>query len=195
MLSLVTDPSPPAAVPPAAEPCLHEADTIRAAAAGDAQAFARLVRSHSRRVHGFLFQFTRNAHDADDLTQQTFIKAYRHLGTFDCERPLINWLLTIARRTALNHFRSARPWEPADDTLAAAEPSPAHALEQAERSDTLWTRARRLLSDREYEILWLRFAEELSVEETARITGLTRIHVKVIAHRARARLAKGVPPA
>lgn len=191
----MTAPSPTAAVPPAAVACHQEADTIRAAAAGDARAFAQLVHSHSRRVHGFLFQFTRNAHDADDLTQQTFIKAYRHLGSFDCSRPLINWLLTIARRTALNHVRSARAWEPADDTIPGAEPSPAHSLEQAERSENLWTRARRLLSDREYEILWLRFAEDMSVEETARITGLTRIHVKVIAHRARARLAQGVPPA
>jgi RNA polymerase sigma-70 factor (ECF subfamily) len=196
VLSLVTDPLPAAArPPPPAAPCLHESDTIRAAAAGDARAFEQLVRTHSRRVHGFLVQFTRNTHDADDLTQQTFIKAYRHLGSFDCSRPLVNWLLTIARRTALNHFRSARRWEPADETLPAPEPSPAHALEQSERSANLWTRARRLLSDREYEILWLRFAEDLSVAETARIVGLTRIHVKVIAHRARTRLAQGVPPA
>ena len=193
MLSLVTDPRPAANAPLAAESCPSEADTVRAAAAGDSRAFEQLVRANSRRVHGFLVQFTRNAHDADDLTQQTFIKAYHHLGTFDCERPLINWLLTIARRTALNHFRDTKKWEPADETVPSADPSPAHALEQNERTANLWARARRVLSEREYEILWLRFAEEMSVEETARITGLTKIHIKVIAHRARARLAKGEP--
>jgi RNA polymerase sigma-70 factor (ECF subfamily) len=68
-------------------------------------------------------------------------------------------------------------------------------LEQTERTENLWARARRVLSAREFEILWLRFAEEMSVEETARITGLTKIHVKVLVHRARQRMLKGEVPA
>jgi RNA polymerase sigma-70 factor (ECF subfamily) len=193
MFSLVSD-TPPAisAAAAAGEPCPSEADTVRAAAAGDIRAFEHLVHTHSRRVYNFLAHLTRHTHDAEDLTQQTFIKAHRHLATFDCERPLINWLLTIARRTALNHFRDTKKWEPAiEEQIVSHEPSPARVLEQTERADDLWARARRILSEREFEVLWLRFAEDMSVEETARITGLTKIHVKVLVHRARQRLLKG----
>jgi RNA polymerase sigma-70 factor (ECF subfamily) len=168
-----------------------EGSMVRAAAAGDARAFEQLVHAHSRRVFGYLLHLTRNSHDADDLTQQTFIKAHQHLGTFDCERPLINWLLTIARRTALNHFRDTKKWEETPEDLASGEPSPNRVMEHNEYAENLWARARRLLSAREFEVLWLRFGEEMTVEETARITGLTKIHVKVIVHRARNRLSKG----
>mgnify|MGYP001556731497 FL=1 len=106
---------------------------------------------------------------------------------------MINWLLTIARRTAINHFRDTKKWEVIPDAFASAEPSPARLLEQRDQSDSLWGRARRLLSQREFEIMWLRFGEELSTEETARVVGLTQIHVKVLIHRARQRLLKGEP--
>lgn len=195
---MTLSPAPRASAPVTtdAEPALAaEGTLVRAAAAGDSRAFEQLVHSHSRRVYGYLVQLTRNAHDADDLAQQTFIKAHRHLGTFDCERPLINWLLTIARRTALNHFRDTKKWEPAKEDIPSTAPSPAHVLEQNERTENLWARARRILSAREHEVLWLRFAQEMSTEETARVTGLTRIHVKVIVHRARQRLLKGEPAA
>lgn len=178
-----------APAPPA--PSAAEVATVRAAIAGDPKAFEQLVHSHSRRVFGYLAQLTRNSHDADDLTQQTFIKAHRHLARFDCERPLINWLLTIARRTALNHFRDSKKWEAASDEIASNAPSPVHVLEESERTDSLWKRARCILTTREFDVLWLRYAEDRSVEETAQITGLTKIHVKVIVHRAKARLAKG----
>lgn len=184
-------PSTLSAATSAADSSSAEATLVRAAAAGDARAFERLVHGHSHRVLAYLTHLTRNTHDAQDLTQQTFIKAYRALGTFDCQRPLINWLLTIARRSALNHFRDTKKWEAAPEDLVSNEPSPAHVLEQSERADTLWARARRVLSAREYEVLWLRFGEEMSTEETARIMGLTKIHVKVLVHRARHRLSKG----
>ena len=177
--------------PPAGR--MEDAEFVRAAAAGDARAFENLVRLHHRRVLNFVFQMTRQRQDAEDITQQTFVKAYQHIHRVDVTRPIINWLLTIARRTALNHFRSARKWEFVPADLASGEPSPARQLEQQERTENLWARARRVLSQREFEVLWLRFAEEMSTEETARIAGLTQIHVKVLVHRARQRLLKGEP--
>lgn len=167
---------------------------VRTAAAGDPAAFARIVEAHHRRVFNFLFHLMRHRQDAEDVTQQTFLKAYHHLAGFDCARPLINWLLTIARRTALNHFRAARRWEHLPAEPVSGAPSPAHAAEQKDRAENLWERARRLLSPREFEALWLRFVEEMSTQETARIMGLTQIHVKVLVHRARQQLLKGETP-
>lgn len=168
-----------------------EAGLIRATLEGNSRAFDEIVHSHHRRVFQFIWQMTRQRHDAEDLTQQTFIKAYHHLARFDPQRPLINWLLTIARNTALNHFRAAKSWTEIPYDAAGSEPSPAHAAESRDGAENLWNRARALLSPREYEIMWLRFGEELSVEETARIVGLTQTHVKVLVFRARRALQKG----
>ena len=87
---------------------MEDAEFVRAAAAGDARAFENLVQLHHRRVFNFVYQMTRQRQDAEDITQQTFVKAYQHIHRVDVARPIINWLLTIALRSALNHFRSAR---------------------------------------------------------------------------------------
>jgi len=192
---MMTLASEPRADGPAAGPdgvSCEETALIRDAAGGNTRAFGELVHSHHRRVFNFLSQMTRHHQDAEDLTQQTFIKAFHHLARFDQRRPLINWLLTIARNTALNHFRDVKKWDelPADAT--GAEPSPAREAEQKEQAENLWARARELLSPREFEVLWLRFAEEMSTRETAQVVGLTETHVKVMVFRARQTLLKGV---
>jgi RNA polymerase sigma-70 factor (ECF subfamily) len=171
-----------------------ESALVLAASQGDRTAFEQLVHLYHQRVLNFIYQMTRQRQDAEDLTQQTFVKAFLHIDRVDSTRPIINWLLTIARRTALNHFRSARHWEYVPVELASNEPTPSRQLEQQERTDNLWARARRVLSQREFEVLWLRFAEELSTAETAQVVGLTQIHVKVIVHRARKNLLKGECP-
>jgi RNA polymerase sigma-70 factor (ECF subfamily) len=169
----------------------EEAALVREAAGGSSRAFESLVRQHSHRVFNFLNQMTRHRQDAEDLTQRTFIKAYHNLARFDPQRPLINWLLTIARRTALNHFRDTKRWEEIPESSEAAGPSPARQAEIQDRSESVWARAREVLSQREFEVLWLRFAEELSTEETAQAMSLTVPNVKVIVFRARQQLLKG----
>jgi RNA polymerase sigma-70 factor (ECF subfamily) len=170
----------------------EEAALVREAADGSSRAFEALVNQHGRRVFNFLNQMTRHRQDAEDLTQRTFIKAYRNLARFDPQRPLINWLLTIARRTALNHFRDTKRWEEIPEASETGGPSPAKHAEIQDRSETIWARARAVLSPREFQVLWFRFGEELSTEETAQATGLTVSNVKVIVFRARQQLIQGI---
>jgi RNA polymerase sigma-70 factor (ECF subfamily) len=162
------------------------ADCLR----GNMRAFDDIVRTHTPRIFNYVLHMTRHRQDAEDITQQTFIKAYTHLSSFDPTRSFIAWLLTIARRSALNHFRSAKNFEPVADETAAKDPSPDHHLEKRDQLDTMWAQARRVLNEREFDILWLRYAEDMSLEETARIAGLTQTHTKIIAFRARQRLIK-----
>lgn len=169
---------------------VDDASLARATLDGNPAAFDTLVRTHHRRVLNFIYQMTRQRQDAEDLTQQTFIKAHAHLASYDGRRPLINWLLTIARNNALNHFRGARSWTEIPEDTMETGPSPAQAAESRERTEGIWERARAVLSQREFEILWLRYAEELSIEETARLVGLTQTHVKVLVFRARRTLLK-----
>jgi RNA polymerase sigma-70 factor (ECF subfamily) len=184
-----TNLSAPAEAPPVEAALVHE--TL----AGNGRAFSELVHLHSRRVFNFLYQMTRQSQDAEDLAQQTFIKAYRSLHRFDTSRPLASWLLTIARRTALNHFRAARPCDEMPDDVASAEPSPATQAEERDQIDDIWETARRRLSQREFDVMWLRYGENLSVAETARVAGLTQTHVKILVFRARRRLlSRGTQP-
>lgn len=174
------------------EPCLDERAIIHRAASGDSRAFGELVTQHHRRVFNFLCQMTRHHQDAEDLTQQTFLKAHHYLPRFDPQRPFITWVLTIARNTALNHFRDTKKWEEIPDDAASADSSPAHIAEHNEQKENLWARARVLLAPREFEVLWLRYGEDLSNGEVASVVGLTETHVKVLVFRARQTLMKGV---
>ncbi len=167
-----------------------EAELVAATLAGDGRAFDQIVRLHSSRIFNYIHHMTRQMQDAEDLTQQTFIKAYRALDRFDTSRSLIAWLLTIARRTALNHFRDSKHFEEFSEETADIAASPAHDAEANDRVENLWAESRRLLPQKQYEVLWLRFGEDLSVEETARVLGLTQTHVKILAFRARHRLAR-----
>ncbi|MEY4744173.1 MAG: hypothetical protein RL272_118, partial [Candidatus Parcubacteria bacterium] len=72
---------------------------------GDDAALRTLFERHMRQIHGFLARFTGSAHDADDLVQETLVKAWRHLKSVDPKRSFRTWLFSIARRTAIDHLR------------------------------------------------------------------------------------------
>jgi RNA polymerase sigma-70 factor (ECF subfamily) len=165
-----------------------ERELIREALDGSASASREIVKLHQRRIFSFISRMTRQPQDAEDITQETFIKAFRSLHRFDTRRPLVNWLFTIARRTALNHFRSARNWVSLPEDTASPQLSPASRVEESDQIDDLWERARRELAPREFEVMWLRFGENLSIEETARITGLTNSNIKILVFRSRQRM-------
>ena len=87
-----------------------EAELVHAAVAGDAGASRELVRLFHRPIFFYVSRLVGQAQDAEDVTQETFVKAFRALHKVDTTRPLLNWLYTIARRTALNHLRGRRDW-------------------------------------------------------------------------------------
>lgn len=191
LMASFSSPGEYAAEPAAGEARRPDAELIRESVSGNSRAFDQLIRNHAQHIFNYVFQMTRQSQDAEDICQQTFIKAHQHLHRADPDRPVIAWLLTIARRTALNHFRGAKHWTELSPETPSSDATPARQVEQAERTETLWDKARRLLPARDFEVLWLRIAEERSVEETAQATGLTQSNVKIIVFRARQQLMKG----
>jgi RNA polymerase sigma-70 factor (ECF subfamily) len=159
------------------------------AQAGCFDSFEQLVARHESQIFNFLRQFTGNHHDAEDLTQETFVKAYRNLHRYNPSFSFATWLFTIARRTAASHFRSAHRFEelPADEE--SKEESPATALESKDERNSIW-RLVRTLKPNQAEALWLRYAEGFSVAETAQIMRTNQIHIKVLLHRGRSHLSK-----
>ncbi len=167
-------------------------ELARDAQAGSLAAFDELVRRHEGRIYGFILRRVNTVSDAEDLTQQTFVTAYRRLHRYSPVYPFTAWLFTIARRLTISHYRHAATL--LETTEVIAEPvdprTPDAALASREDAENLWALARRLLTERQYSVLWLHYAEDLPVADVARSTGLFPTHVKVLLHRARRALQR-----
>jgi RNA polymerase sigma-70 factor (ECF subfamily) len=85
-----------------------EAALVRCAQAGDAKAFAEIVRRYQRALYRLAYGLTRSSSDADDLAQETFLRAYQALGRFRVGEPMYPWLARIATNQAFSLFRSRR---------------------------------------------------------------------------------------
>ena len=82
---------------------------VRRCLGGDATAWEEIVRLHSRRIYNLCYRFTSSPDDAQDLTQDVFIKIYRTLGSYDVEKgAFTTWLTTITRNLLVDHFRRSR---------------------------------------------------------------------------------------
>lgn len=86
----------------------HELELVRQAKAGSADAFRALVRRHQAQVHAFLGRYIARLDTVEDLAQETFLKAYRHLEAYRGESGFRIWLLGIAKNEALMHLRAER---------------------------------------------------------------------------------------
>ena len=159
--------------------------------------FTELYRTHLRDVYSYAYYKIGNHHDAEDLTEQTFLQAYRHYERAQREsngRPLRPWLIRIAHNLAANHFRdrSRRPQTHLEDAGVLSDP---HATEdlvegRQELKDVLAGVAE--LPDDRREALILRFAFDMDNREIARALGRSEGATKVLIHRAIRQLEKGL---
>ena len=140
----------------------------RAAVAGDPMAVERLFRELYPAVYGFCFTMTRNSADAEDIAQQTFLKAFASLSQFRIAQPIGPWILRIAHNVFISQLRSRRSQTDLDDPeiehLRSSDPQPeAVALSHETREEV--RRALRSLALPAQVILVLRYQQELSYEE------------------------------
>lgn len=164
--------------------------------AGSSSCFAPLVRRHENRLLRFLYQRTGHRHDAEDLLQETFIRAFNKIESYDSTWKFTTWLFTIASRLACSHHRKRK--QPllieAEQLPSPRAGDPARIVAESEQKDNLWALAARSLSSNQYTALSLRYGEDMSVKEIARVMGKTRTHVKVLLFRARAGLGRTLRP-
>jgi RNA polymerase sigma-70 factor (ECF subfamily) len=157
-------------------------------AALDAQ-FSDLYRAHLRDVYSYAYYRVGNHHDAEDLTEQTFLQAYRHFERAQREshgRPLRPWLIRIAHNLAANYYRdrSRKPQTALDDAgvLAAAHTTET-LVEHRDELTRILEKVQELPDDRR-EALIMRFALGMDNREIARALGRTDGATKVLLHRA-----------
>jgi RNA polymerase sigma-70 factor (ECF subfamily) len=170
---------------------VDESTLVRHAANGDAAAWEPLVLAHQEAVFRLSYLLLGDPDDAEDVAQETFLRAWNHLKRFDPTRPLRPWLLSIASNLASNRRRSAgrylaaltRAFRHEPISSASTEDKSARAMEASD----LW-KAVQTLSVADQQIVYLRYFLELSVAETAQALDIPEGTVKSRLSRALERL-------
>jgi RNA polymerase sigma-70 factor, ECF subfamily len=175
---------------------LPDAELVRRTKAGDLPAFEALVSRYERRVYSLALRMLRHEHDAEDVTQQTFLSALEHLGDFREESSFYTWLMRIASHAALKIIRKRKglPTDSLDDPelphpefIATWKESPARLAQQNETGQLIEA-ALAELDEKHRLVFLLRDVEGLSVKETADALDLGEANVKVRLLRARLQL-------
>jgi len=170
---------------------VDESTLIRRAANGDPAAWEPLVLAHQEAVFRLSYLLLGDPDDAQDIAQETFLRAWKHLRRFDPARPLRPWLLSIASNLASNRRRSAGRYVSALMRAFRSEPASSSGPEesstrQMEAAD-LW-KAVQQLSMPDQQIIYLRYFLELSVSESSQVLDLAEGTVKSRLSRALERL-------
>jgi RNA polymerase sigma-70 factor (ECF subfamily) len=170
-------------------------ELAREARAGSRRSFEELALRYKRRLFAYFRPRLGSDQDAEDLVQETFLKLYRNIHNYDPAHRFSTWLYTSANRLAISSYRRKRT---AAGKLGAefAGDRENLAVQAAgeTRSTGLWDAAG-TLGGNQYRVLWLRYGEDLSIEEIAVSIGKSRLAVRLLLHRARTNLMKRVGPA
>lgn len=162
------------------------------ALAGSQSAYERIVRSYQRRVISLIARMTGDRALAEDLAQETFVKAFRNLAAFDGTRRFSSWLLRIAHNTTIDTLRRARPRTVplGDDTIVepAAAPTP-DPVEREALGRALDSAIARLRPEYRAAIA-LRYGEGLPFDEIGEVLGTPEVTARTYVHRARKELAR-----
>lgn len=173
---------------------VDEAAWIRASRQGDRAAFGRLVEAYERPVFRLAYRMLGTAVEAEDASQEAFLRAYRALEAYDDDRPFATWLLSIAAHHCIDRLRRRRNDQVSLDALppwrqpAAAIESPEAAAARADESDRM-VRLLDVLPDDYRLVIVLRYWHDLGYAEIAEVLEDSIPAVKSRLHRARRQLA------
>jgi RNA polymerase sigma-70 factor (ECF subfamily) len=182
----------------AVSPDLERA-TVDRARVGDQQALGDLYDWYMPRVYRYVVARVGNTAEAEDLTEEVFLKLLGAIGDFRWrDVPFSSWIFRIAHNTIASHFRRTAQRGGVTAELTDEMPDGRHDLaETVERRITLEEvrRAAELLPEAQREVIAMRFAVGLSIAETARALGKREGNVKALQHKAVAKLQKMLIPA
>jgi RNA polymerase sigma-70 factor (ECF subfamily) len=167
---------------------------------GDETAWEELVRLHTRRVYGLCYRFTGSGNEAQDLTQEVFLRVFRTLRTFrSAEGSFVTWLARVTRNLLIDHYRRTRQERVTDsieeqlpmleESGAAAADRPDRAVAGREASEILQATLQRLSPDLR-EAVVLRDLQEMEYREIAEVLSIPEGTVKSRINRGRAELGR-----
>jgi RNA polymerase sigma-70 factor (ECF subfamily) len=166
---------------------------------GDQQAWEQIVRLHWRKVFNVAYKFVGKHDEAEDLTQDIFLKIFKSLDTFDRRANFQTWLISVSRNLCIDHYRSVRKEretidrdvDPGDLSPVSHEVSPYAALEQRDRVSLLREAMNELPESLRTAVL-LRDIRELTYQEIADSLHLPEGTVKSRINRGRTELARQI---
>lgn len=167
---------------------------VRLALEGNREAVEALVSRYENRLLGYIYHRVGQRETAEDLVQETFIRAFRHLESFDKQFNFSTWIYTIAKRITISHYRrrAAKPVEYREQVEAVDRRSPDRQVALTDLARRAWELAETHLPERQREALTLRFREELPIAEIAEVMGVSLANAKVLLHRGRRALAEAM---
>ena len=182
------------------------ASLVRRCIAGDTAAWEELVREHSRRIYNICYRFTGSSSDAEDLTQDIFIKVYRSLGTFDSRKgAFTTWVTTMTRNLLVDHFRRSKQERMTDSMDAApaadedaptlgeriedVKPSPEAILTRKDKQRLVHEALQKVSPDLREAVI-LRDIQDMDYREIAEVLKVPEGTVKSRINRGRAELAR-----
>ena len=182
---------------PAALTTLRREESLAVSAQGGSlSAFGELVTIFQPRLYNFLLRRTRHASDAEELAQETFVRAWERLDRYDSRWRFSTWLFTIAARLAVSHHRRERRMVHVDQHQSeqsyACDPN--ERMHRSELRSVIWDLAADVLTDTQHTALWLKYAEDASIRDIATILGKSEVTVRVTLFRARESLARHLHP-
>jgi RNA polymerase sigma-70 factor (ECF subfamily) len=177
----------------------QEQELLKRCLAGDDSAWEDLLRVHTRKIYNLCFRFTGRTHEAEDLTQEVFIKIFQTLRSYDAAQGTFStWLNRVARNHLVDHYRRTkrdRVTSSLEEELGTLEEKPTLGaeplaqVESRERRETLQMALNRLSPDLR-EAVVLRDLHDLDYQEIAQILGVPEGTVKSRINRGRLELAK-----
>jgi RNA polymerase sigma-70 factor (ECF subfamily) len=152
--------------------------------------FGELVTRFEGRLYNFLLRKTGRAVDAEDLTQEAFVRAWEKIDSYDQRWRFSTWLFTIAARMAVSHHRKARPFLIAEIDGGASEVDDHAGPDVQSAGSSLWRLAEEKLTEDQHTALWLRYAEDMAIPEIAAVMRKSQVGVRVCLFRARQALVE-----
>lgn len=177
---------------------LSDQELIARTLAGQKKAFELIVRRYQKLVYNVIYQILQNHESAADLTQDTFLKAFKHLGSFRSNASFKPWVLKIASNSTLNYIRDSksRYFDSLEEMLEESpqhEPASDMSVEsevELRFSQAMLAEALRKLSPRHRQIFVLRYQHDLPYAEIASICDESETAIKSVLFRIREKLRK-----
>jgi RNA polymerase sigma factor (sigma-70 family) len=169
---------------------MEESGIIERVQQGDANAFSLLVTKYQDIVFSIALKVIKNRHDAEEMAQESFIKAYRSIGSFQGKSKFSTWLFRITYNTCISHIRKKKyPASDIDNLLVEDEEGEESfdGFPEENRIRYLELALKQLPGD-DYLLIVMYYYEDQSVDEICMVTGLSESNVKVKLFRARKKL-------
>ena len=170
---------------------LSDEELAQRARAGASACYEEIVRRYQVPLARFLARKFPSRRDVEDIVQDALVRAWQSLHRYDSKYAFKTWMFTIAYRLSVSRGRhdagEARNENLPEHAASKAE-GPVEELEREENRSRLWSRAKEVLTEEQFQALWLFYVDELAAGEVAKVMNRSWVSVKTMIHRARRKL-------